>query len=152
MRLGALVLFRQTFNRILGEQTKPGRFNFILYRFEETDPNLEMRASGEVGVDPPHYVGVAWVPISGLQHYASCRREISGRKNTNYNQRYLHAGRVFKPAKRMRLSSSWRTLVAVASWMDGSPGNLMTSWRLQVSFLYCWWWMALQIKEYVRNF
>ena len=27
--------------------------------FEETDPNLETRASGEAGVDPPHYVGVA---------------------------------------------------------------------------------------------
>ena len=59
MRSGALVLHRRTFNGILEEQTKLGRFNFIPYRFEETDPKLETRASGEVGVDPPHYVGVA---------------------------------------------------------------------------------------------
>ena len=59
MRPGALLLHRRTFNGILEEQTKPRRFSFIPYRFEEIDPKLEMRASGEVGVDPPHYVGVA---------------------------------------------------------------------------------------------
>ena len=59
MRSGAIVLHRQTFNEILKEQTKPRRFSFIPYQFEETNPNLETRASGEVGVDPPHYVGVA---------------------------------------------------------------------------------------------
>ena len=59
MRLNTLILYLRIFNEILGEQTKPGRFSFIPYRFEETDPNLKMRVSGEVGVDPPHYVSVA---------------------------------------------------------------------------------------------
>ena len=59
MRPGALILHRRTFNEILKEQTKLGRFSFVPYRFEEIDPKLETRASGEVGVDPPHYVGVA---------------------------------------------------------------------------------------------
>ena len=65
---------------------KPGRFSFIPYWFEEIDLNLETRASGEVGVDPPHYVGVDCVPIFGLQHYASRRRGNLGRRNKNYNQ------------------------------------------------------------------
>ena len=59
MRLGALVLFWQTFNGILGEQTKSRSFSFIPYWFEEIDPKLETRASGKVGVDPAHYVSVA---------------------------------------------------------------------------------------------
>ena len=58
-RLGTIVLHRWTFNEILKEQTKPRRFSFIPYRFEETDPKLETRASGEVGVNPLHYVRVA---------------------------------------------------------------------------------------------
>ena len=53
MLWNALVLFWQTFNEILGEQTKSERFSFIPYRFKETDPNLETRASGEVGVNLP---------------------------------------------------------------------------------------------------
>ena len=65
--------------------TKPGGFSFIPRRFEETDPNLETRVSGKVGVDPPHYVGVASMPILGLQHYASRRRGNLGRGNKNYN-------------------------------------------------------------------
>ena len=59
MRPGTLVLHRQTLNKILKEQTKSRRFSFIPYRFEEIDPKMETRASGEVEVDPPHYVGVA---------------------------------------------------------------------------------------------
>ena len=59
MRLGTLLLHRWIFNGILEEQTKPGRVSFIPYRFEKIDPKLETRVSGEVGVDPPHYVGVA---------------------------------------------------------------------------------------------
>ena len=59
MRPGAIILHQWTFNEILKEQTNSGRFSFIPYRFEETDLNLETRASGKVGVDPPHYVGVA---------------------------------------------------------------------------------------------
>ena len=58
MRSSAIVLHRRTFNGILEEQTKEGKCSFIPYRFEETDIKLETRASGEVGVDPPHYVGV----------------------------------------------------------------------------------------------
>ena len=38
---------------------KTKKVQLIPYRFEETDPNLEMRASGEIGVNPLHYVGVA---------------------------------------------------------------------------------------------
>ena len=59
MRPGTLLLHRRTFNGILEEQTKLGRFSFIPYRFEETNLKLETRASGEVGVYSPHYVGVA---------------------------------------------------------------------------------------------
>ena len=58
MRPGTTVLNQRTFNEILKEQTKSGRFNFIPYRFEETNLKLETRVSGEVGVDPLHYVGV----------------------------------------------------------------------------------------------
>ena len=39
--------------------TKPGGFSFIPCQFEEINPNLETRASEEVGGDPPHYDGVA---------------------------------------------------------------------------------------------
>ena len=59
MRPGTLVLHRRTFNEILKEQTKLGRFSFVPYRFEETDLKLETRVSGEVGVNPSHYVNVA---------------------------------------------------------------------------------------------
>ena len=60
MRWNALILCRRTFNKILGEQTKNQEGSALyLIRFEDTDPNLKTRASGEVGVDPPHYVGVA---------------------------------------------------------------------------------------------
>ena len=59
MRSDAIILHWRTFNEILKEQTKLERFSFIPYWFEETDPKLETRASGKVGVDPPHYVSVA---------------------------------------------------------------------------------------------
>ena len=56
---GSPVSCRWTFDGILVKQTRTRGFRFVPCRFEETDPNLETRASGEAGVDPPHYVGVA---------------------------------------------------------------------------------------------
>ena len=46
------------------------------------------------------------MPIFGLQNYVTRRRGNLGRGNKNYNQKYLHAGRGYKPAKQMKKSSS----------------------------------------------